>query len=202
MEICLNIYNLNSIKNNLLLRIRLNLFLIGDDNVINIAILGEKDEKIFKFKLLSILTQLGFEHLNLNSKSKCDLWNYVILNSTTLEKSKEIKCYHYLVNMDKVVQNKNLVEGNLITYGYGSKNTITISSFEEEGSGFVYCVQRFININSIRVIEPQEIPVLIHIDSEEYLYIYMVAITIALIEGMNSEEVRRKLYNNNLIYSV
>ena len=170
--------------------------------MINIAVLDEKDEKIFKVKLLSIMSQLGFDYINLNSKLKCDLCNYVILNSTVLVKSEEIRCYHYLVNMDKVTENRNLVKGNLITYGYGSKNTITISSFEEEGSGFVYCIQRFINVNSSRVLEPQEIPILVHIDNEEHLYIYMVAITIALIEGMNSEEVRRKLYNNNLIYSV
>ena len=61
-----------------MLRIRLTLFIIGDDNVINIAILGEKDEKIFKLKLLSIMTQLGFEYINLSSRLKNDLYDYVI----------------------------------------------------------------------------------------------------------------------------
>ncbi|MBC8060761.1 MAG: hypothetical protein H7Y18_08855 [Clostridiaceae bacterium] len=170
--------------------------------MVNIAILGEKDEMTFKLKLISIMKQLGLDYINLSSKLNRDLYNYVILNSTVLIKSKEVKCNHYLVNMDKVIQNKNLVEGNLITYGYGFKNTITISSFEKEGSGFVYCIQRFINVNSFRVLEPQEIPILVHIDNEDYLYMYMVAITIALIEGMDSKQVRNKLDNNNLIYSV
>lgn len=170
--------------------------------MINIAILGEKDEKIFKLKLLSIMTQLGFEYINISSRLKNDLYDYVILNSTTLIRNKEIRCNQYLVNMDKVIENKNLISGNLITYGYGFKNTITISSFEEENLGFVYCAQRFIKANANRLLGPQEIPIMVHIDSEESLYIYMVAITVALIEGMNSEEIRERLDNNNLIYSV
>ena len=202
MEICLNINNIASIKNVLLLRIRLTLFLIGDDNLINIAVLEEKEENAFKLALLSIMKQLGFEDINISSKLESDLYEYVILNSDFFIMGKEIECNHFFINMDKVLENSSLIKGNLITYGYGNKNTVTISSFEGENSCFVYCIQRFMNFNFLRVLGPQEIPILTYINSEDCIYPYMVAITIGLLEGISPEQVKIKLDSKNLIYSV
>jgi hypothetical protein len=92
------------------------------------------------------------------------------------------------------------IYGNIITYGMGSRNTVTISS-QEYNTSFVYCLQRYISLSSGEVIEPQEIPVKTEFTNESEVYALMIAVTIALIEGIDSVEIEKKLYKKTLIYN-
>lgn len=181
----------------------LTLFFNRSDIVIKVAFLGNNNEdENFMLTFFSIMKRLGIPYVELSSYLDISSLEYVILNSSVIEKQKEIKCEHFFINMDKVNENNNLIMGNLITYGFGNKNTVTISSIEKQNSGFVYCLQRFVKSKDFKMLDPQEIPILTHIKSEEYLYPYMVAISIALLEGINCEEIKKKLDSKNLIYSI
>ena len=57
-------------------------------------------------------------------------------------KMEEIRGSYCLINMDKCYQNNITIYGNVIAYGFGSKNTVTVSSVEDEKTDFVYCLQR------------------------------------------------------------
>lgn len=113
-------------------------------------------------------------------------YDYVIFNSNSSIKDVLINGSYCFINMDLVnYKNSNInIYGNLITYGLGSKNTVTVSSMEDNNS-FVYCLQRDVNYNAVGMLEPQEIPINVSFNSDEEIYAAMVAITISLIEGKN-----------------
>jgi len=79
----------------------------------------------------------------------------------------------------------------------GNKNTITLSSLEQENIGIVYCIQRYISIYNENIIEPQEIPLNIYYEDESYIYAYMVIITIALIQGVHISNIKSKIISEN-----
>lgn len=107
---------------------------------------------------------------------------YVILNSID-EEFKILNSEYCFVNMDLINGQKSNVDicGYIITYGLGSKNTVTISSLNYN-SGFVYCLQRDIMCRG-KVVEAQEIPVNIALKDIEELYASMIAITMGLMES-------------------
>lgn len=107
---------------------------------------------------------------------------YIVLNSIN-EEFKILNSEYCFVNMDLINGQKSDLDiyGYIITYGLGSKNTVTISSLNYS-SGFVYCLQRDIMFRG-RVVEAQEIPVNIVLKDIEELYASMIAITMALMEG-------------------
>lgn len=107
-------------------------------------------------------------------------YDYVIFNSNSSIKDVILNGSYCFVNMDLVSNNSNVsIFGNVITYGLGSKNTITVSSIEDN-NGFMYCLQRDLNC-----IEPAEIPISMSFNNEDEIYAAMVGITIGLIEGKN-----------------
>jgi len=136
----------------------------------------------------------AFENLNViypNSYSDHVVSDYVIINNDSGLKDKSLNARFCFVNMDNKVKGDIRVSGTLVTYGIGIKNTVTVSSIEE--NNFVYCLQSYIYINNEETIEPQEIPINIEIHNDTHLYALLVSITIALIEGMNGKEIEKKL---------
>lgn len=113
-------------------------------------------------------------------------YDYVVFNSNSNIKDILINGNYCLINMDLVSDKSNNINiyGNLITYGLGSKNTVTVSSMEDKNS-FVYCLQREVNHNALGMLEPQEIPININFNGDDEIYAAMVAITISLIERKN-----------------
>lgn len=110
-------------------------------------------------------------------------YDYVIFNANSSIKDIVLNGSYCFVNMDLVNKSKNVnVYGNIITYGLGSKNTVTVSSMEDNNS-FVYCLQRDLNYNTFGKLEPAEIPININFGGEEEIYAAMIGITISLIEG-------------------
>ncbi|WP_315122077.1 hypothetical protein [uncultured Clostridium sp.] len=138
-----------------------------------------------EFRMLNL--DLDIDYKGLNEEKKYD---YIVINNINeldLCMDNYIGDY-YLLNMDMEFNNI-LFEGNLITYGLGNKNTITVSSISEDKSGFVYCIQRYIKEDVI----PQEIPVNRKFKDNYELYAFMICITIALIEGIAENKIRTNL---------
>ncbi|WP_368489932.1 hypothetical protein [Clostridium sp. BJN0013] len=130
--------------------------------------------------------------INDNDNKKVE---YIILNSIN-EEFKILNSGYCFVNMDLINREKSNVDicGYIITYGLGSKNTVTISSLDYN-SGFVYCLQRDIMCRG-KVVEAQEIPVNVILKDIEELYASMIAITIGLMEGSyNNALFKNKILN-------
>lgn len=119
--------------------------------------------------------------------------HYLILSKKDLLKQKDFKCKYCFLNMDIKIHTKVKILGDVITFGLGNKNTVTVSSIEDDDLGFVYCLQRTLNGKFSREIHPQEIPMQIQVKDDYELYANIINITIALLEGMEGEDVLKKL---------
>jgi len=132
------------------------------------------------FKLTDVEAKFFTKYAVKNEKQ----YDYVIFDSSSNIKDVSINGSYCFINMDLIdLKNNNInIYGNLITYGLGGKNTVTVSSMEDNNS-FVYCLQRDLNHNSLGILEPEEIPVNMAFNNEQEIYAAMVAVTISLIEG-------------------
>ncbi len=111
--------------------------------------------------------------------SEENYYDYVIINANNNIKDTRLKGGYCFINMD-LIENVNAhisVHGNIITYGLGNKNTVTLSSIEDKSS-FVYCLQRNVDYNALSILEPEEIPVNVNFENDDELYAAMVGITI------------------------
>lgn len=153
---------------------------------------GNKD---FNLTLKNTLKLLDFnlKKENCNLKKTSEFYDYVIINDAGRKIRTDINCRYCFVNMDTVKRASLHINGSTITYGFGSKNTLTISSLDDVYEGFVYCLQRFIKVNEQISLEPQEIPVRISYKNEEELYAMLVSISIRMIEGVDSKDIESKL---------
>ena len=161
-----------------------------------IAVIG--GSKAFHYYLLKILklTDVEAKFFTKYAVKNEKYYDYVIFNSSSNIKDVLIKGSYCFVNMDLInFKNNNInICGNLITYGLGSKNTVTVSSMEDNNS-FVYCLQRDVKHNDLGLVEPEEIPVNMDFSSDEEIYASMVGITISLLEGSDISclSIERKL---------
>lgn len=95
--------------------------------------------------------------------------------------------------MDSFKECKAAIRGDVITYGFGSKNTITLSSIESETGKLVYCIQRYINKNPMFILQPQELPLVMNFDDDELLYALMAGLTIVMLECDDYGKIKIKL---------
>ncbi|WP_411680462.1 hypothetical protein [Clostridium thailandense] len=153
---------------------------------------GNKGFNSYLQKILNI-SEIDCKYFTKYAVKKEQCYDYVIFNSNSNIKDIWLNGSYCFVNMDLVNNSKNVnVYGNIITYGLGSKNTVTVSSMKDNNS-FVYCLQRDLNYNAFGKLEPAEIPINISFSGEDEIYAAIVAITISLIEGKNlSTLIRRK----------
>ncbi|MCI1944490.1 hypothetical protein [Clostridium luticellarii] len=144
-----------------------------------IKIISSNDN--FENHLMNLLELANLQYNFLKSKNGEKEIKYVVLNS--INERHDILDGHYcFINMDlmdKIDGSLNVQGYNIITYGLGSKNTVTISSLDYS-SGFVYCLQRDIVQNGHKIIGSQEIPVNMVIKDVDELYAVMIVITMGL----------------------
>lgn len=82
----------------------------------------------------------------------------------------------------------------LITYGLGSKATVTASSIEcGKEIKFCYCLQRSLSSFKCEVIEPMEVPIEMKMPGQYNVYNGLAAITGALIFGIGIEDIAAAL---------
>lgn len=155
---------------------------------------GNKD---FNFALKNTFKLLDFttKKENFYLKKISGYYDYVIVNDAAHKTELNINCRYCFINMDKAKRANLQIYGSIITYGIGSKNTLTVSSLTDGYEGFVYCLQRYIKLNDQVSLEPQEIPVGICNKNEEELYARLVCISIRMIEGAGSKDIESKLNN-------
>ncbi|OFI06122.1 hypothetical protein CLOACE_12650 [Clostridium acetireducens DSM 10703] len=159
----------------------------------SIAIIGKNKDftsaLIRLLKLLEIEYELFFEE-NIRGNHYYD---YIILNNNSCAiKDNIIKLSgkYCFINMDNSINLNTSIFANLITYGFGSKNTVTVSSIEQGNCQFLYCLQRYLNYNNFKMIEPEEIIVNILFKNDEEMYAYMVGITMSLIEDKEISKIQ------------
>ena len=80
---------------------------------------------------------------------------------------------------------------NIITYGFNSKATITISSIKEEST--MLCIQRSIKGVNNNIIEEQEFNINIERNNVNKLYNVLVIFTILSIYGEFLKKIQKKL---------
>jgi hypothetical protein len=160
-----------------------------------IAVMEVFNEKSFNSYLSCLLDLLNIEHSlqSIEGMESIDL-DYVILNSSKKEqKVIDLKADYCFANMDNRLEGNINIYGNMITYGFGAKNTVTVSSLEDNNEGFVYCLQRYLSCKLEGALEPQEIPISLKFENDGELYAATIAITIALLEGSNCKDIEKKL---------
>jgi len=160
---------------------------------------GIEEEKLKKYilEVLDIL-EIHYKFLFLDELTEYSKLDYIILNSNKKLKFSNLKCNYCFINMDNNYKENLNIYGNIITYGFGNKNTVTLSSVEDNNLGFVYCLQRYLDLKEDYILEPQEIPIHFEYINDIHLYSLMVSVTIALIEGLKAEDIEKKLFKKVL----
>lgn len=166
--------------------------------MIKIAIMGQNSNLVYVIKRGLLELNIKYELVDLEDTNS--IIDYVIINEDTGYDLKNIKGVYYFLNMDsKFKSNLNII-GNVITYGLGSKNTVTLSSVEKDEGYLVYCLQRYMKNIYEATIEPCEIPVKRSFNNNNELYGYMITITIALLENIDITKVNF-IFNNEEIFN-
>jgi UDP-N-acetylmuramyl pentapeptide synthase len=166
-----------------------------------ISVVEDFKEKDFNSYLSNVLNMLHVEHHLVHIKSlEEDKLDYLVLNSRKKHfKGLNLFSKFCLANMDNKLQGNINIHANMITYGVGSKNTVTVSSLQDNNEGFMYCLQRYLGVSSEKILEPQDIPVNIKFNSDVELYAAMAAVTIALCEGLSCSEIEDRLSKKLLV---
>lgn len=155
---------------------------------------GSNDVFIDTLKEIFRLFEISCEiHCNKASMDRPEHFEYIIVNGEQEEGYSIENGGFCFINMDNYRGKGLNIYGNIVTYGLGSKNTVTVSSGGVEEYRFVYCLQRFINKNALGTLEPREIIVERKFQSENELYAALVGITIALLEGKCTLRIQEKL---------
>jgi UDP-N-acetylmuramyl pentapeptide synthase len=172
---------------------------------------GGSSEKSSIIKFLSYCVhskEIVIEELK-NYKERADI--LIISDILCDEDFHKLKNYIYnfssgiiITNADDELSNKLFAQGinsTLITCGLNPKSSITASSisYEDEGYGFNYCVQRsFFNLKG-RLIEPLEIPVEIKVPGQYNIYNSLFVITVLLILGYEIKDIQNvvKTFENS-----
>lgn len=139
--------------------------------------------------------RLNLEIIPYNLVKDNGVYNYIIVNNNLKTKAENLNCSYFLVNVDNLSHKemRTSVYGNIITYGYGNKNTVTVSSVGDEEGHLIYCLQRNLNNNSLGMLEPIEIPIQGQYHSDMEIYAVIALITISLIEGTDTDYLRKKI---------
>lgn len=126
-----------------------------------------------------------------------NFYNYAVLESECANATITLNSSYCFVNMDNIASTNANIYGTVITYGFGSKNTVTLSSVDDENSSFIYCLQRYLNHNSFAMLQPEEIPISLQdgfdLNDDDVLYACIVGATIAFLESSDVEQTKNKL---------
>lgn len=161
--------------------------------MVKIGILGGSKKFVEFMRNIFEIAKLECDIITEKRIINSNYYDFIVLNKPCHKIELSLNCEYLLVNMDTYEESTSKIQGNVITYGLCSKNTITVSSIEKDSGSFVYCVQRYINTNSSYTLEPQEIPIEIEFKDEENLYSGVAAITVILLQCNNYKTVLQKL---------
>jgi hypothetical protein len=169
--------------------------------MITIAVIEGFSEKSFNSYLSYLLDLLNIEHSLQSAEGVKGIeLDYVIINSSKKnQKEINIKADYCFANMDNSLGGNINIYGNMVTYGFGVKNTVTVSSLEDNNEGFLYCLQRYLSFKCEGALDPQEIPISLKFHNDGELYAAMIAITIALLEGSSCRDIEKKLSKKLLV---
>ena len=160
-----------------------------------IGIIGkENDSNFIKNKITKSSKTTNFEVININKKSLENIKNIkfdilvineniekILNNSNYLEKVISNTKFLLLNSDIKIkIQNLDLSDKSIITFGFNSSSVITLSSIREES--IMICVQKKI-IGKINVIEEQEFSIKLQKYNINKLYNTLVIFTILQIYG-------------------
>lgn len=167
-----------------------------------ILVIAGEENRLFIASLKSILHSLGVNaEIEAHKEDYKKSYDYIVLNSSFSVSNVNLVGGYCFINMDQILGNNINVNSNIITYGFGNKNTVTVSSVEREEEGMLYCLQRFINVRN-NCIEPQEIPINIGVDSDEEIYACLVGVTMALMENMVQKDIKNSLNKKAIIKNI
>lgn len=163
---------------------------------------GPKEDELKNYILEALeALEINYKFISLKELDESRYLDYAIINSSQKLKASNLECSYCFINMDNNYKENLNIYGNIITYGLGSRNTVTLSSIENNNLGFVYCLQRYLDLEGGFVLEPQDIPFHVEYSNHTHLYSLMIAITIALIEGLNIDYIEKKLSKKVLFLS-
>ncbi|GEM_PF-1356370 len=164
----------------------------GGEMVKEVTVIGEVKSSLFIHYLKKFLEVLKLRMVVVGEEIpvKDKIYQYLVINKYEQCYPQKLTSECCLLNMDYIQGSILHHSGIIVTYGFGSKNTITLSSMEE-GNSLVYCIQRFIELEQGTILAPQEIPVILNIPEKEELYAVMVSVTLALISGLKEDAIRK-----------
>ena len=144
-------------------------------------ITNQKNEMYIKKELMSISgIKTNYSIIFINEKNIANLqaikFEIILLDIEIKSKKREIRekllnSNFLVLNNDRVID-KSILENikiPVITYGFNSKSTFTISSIEE--NSLIICLQRIIFNKNNNIIEPQEYKVKNSENTEKYAII-------------------------------
>ncbi len=169
--------------------------LMGVVNMNTVVILEDSPDFTRSISLLIDKLKLNLEIIPCSLVKDNGVYNYIIVNNNLKTKAENLNCSYCLVNVDNLSEKEisTSIYGNIITYGYGNKNTVTVSSVGDEEGHLIYCLQRNLNNNSFGMLEPIEIPIHGEYHNEDEIYAVISLITISLIEGIDIDYLRKKI---------
>lgn len=148
-----------------------------------IAVIGGNKKFIVFLEKLINLMKVNCRVIREEDIDVSRYYEYVVLQSEEPRCKFKLNTSYYFINMDNSKAFGANIYGNIITYGFGIKNTVTVSSMDTENQSFVFCLQRYLNHNAFSMLQPEEIPVEIDFHDDNELYASMVGITVALLEN-------------------
>jgi hypothetical protein len=160
-----------------------------------IAIIGGNEKFIYFIKKVLAVMKVNCRVITEVDIESSKYYSYVVLQSKSYHYNLKLNTGYYFINMDNSLIEGSDIYGNIVTYGFGNKNTVTISSIDSENQSFVYCLQRYLNHNAFAMLQPEEIPVVIDFKNDDELYAAMVGITVAFLENGSIAETKLELIN-------
>ena len=167
-----------------------------------IGIIAKESESNFiRNEILKNSENIKFEIININQKNIENIKNIkfdiLVINENIDEFFKKSNYLEYIINKSNYIIVNSDIKNNLecnklkgvevITYGFNSKSSITVSSVKEEN--LMLCIQR--NFKSVKgkTIEEQEINIKIEKNNIKKTYNVLVIFTILRIYGKNLKKI-------------
>lgn len=158
----------------------------------------EITEKILKTDMLNDIDFDMLIHCSISEGSYEKSPDGINKINSIINSSKNIKTV--ILNTDDTSWKDILIDTEniyLITYGLGSKATVTASSIEyNKKIKFCFCLQRALTDRKNMVIDPMEVPIIINAVGQHNVYNGLAAIASALYMGVDIKEIKSALEQN------
>lgn len=180
----------------------------GRSNSYDSETLQELLARMVAKKIYATVLEVSLHQLVNYSVDSID-FNVAVHTVVSQEERKNINVMRYLFNMlpsggTAIINTDDpyglaLVKQNpmplIITYGLGSKATITASSIDVSNTGVTYtcCLQRSFTNMLGNDVEPQEIPIRLRVPGRHNVYNSLAAVAVGLLFGVKGEVIQKAL---------